>query len=140
MSTAAVPTQGTLIKIGNGATPEVFSTIPEIKGFTGPSGSASTIDVTTINSDKKEKKMGIADEGQMSLTLNYLPTNAQHIALREARNDRTETNFEIVFADDSPSTTWSFTGYVTGFSVTGSVDNVIEASVTIEITGSIIES
>lgn len=141
MSSAALEAQGTLIKIGNGATPtEVFSTIPEIKTFSGPGGSASIIDVTDLSSSGKEKRMGLADEGQLTFTMNYLPDNTYHDALRTARSTREATNFKLVFTDDSPNTTWSFSGFVTGFSISGSVDNVIEANVTIEITGSITES
>jgi len=140
MSSVALEAQGTLIKIGNGASPEVFSSIPEIKTFSGPGGSASIIDVTDLSSTGKEKRMGLADEGQLTFTMNYLPDNTQHDALRTARSTREATNFEIVFTDDSPTTTWAFSGFVTGFSISGSVDNVIEANVTIEITGQITES
>lgn len=141
MSSAALEAQGMLIKIGNGATPtEVFSTIPEIKTFSGPSGSAAVIDVTDLSSAAKEKRMGLADEGQLSFTINYIPDNAQHIALRAKRAARTETNFKMVFTDDSPSTTWSFSAFVTGFAVSGAVDNVVEANVTLEITGAITAS
>lgn len=140
MSSQALEAQGMELKIGDGASPEVFTAIPEIKTFSGPGGSATVIDVTDLSSQAKEKRMGLADEGQLSFTINYIPTNDEHAALREAREDRAETNFKLVFTDDSPSTTWSFSGFVTGFSVSGAVDGVVEANVTIEITGAISES
>jgi predicted secreted protein len=140
MSSAALEAQGMEVKIGNGASPEVFTAIPEIKTFSGPSGSAAVIDVTDLSSAAKEKRMGLADEGQLSFTINYIPSDTQHIALRAARAARTETNFKMVFTDDSPSTTWSFSAFVTGFAVSGAVDNVVEANVTLEITGAITES
>jgi predicted secreted protein len=129
-----------LIKIGNGASPEVFSTISEIKTFSGPTGSAAVIDVTDLSSTAKEKRMGLADEGQLSFTINYIPDNTQHTLLRTRRASRDETDFKMVFTDDSPSTTWSFSAFVTGFAVSGAVDNVVEANVTLEITGSITQS
>ncbi len=140
MSSKALEAQGTLLKIGNGATPEVFVKVPEIKTFSGPGGSASVIDVTDLSSTAKEKRMGLADEGQLSFTINYIPDDLQHKALRSARASRKVTNFKLIFTDDTPSTTWDFAGFITGFSVSGSVDNVVEANVTIEITGSIVES
>jgi len=140
MSSVALEAQGTLIKIGNGASPEVFSSIPEIKTFSGPGGSASIIDVTDLSSTGKEKRMGLADEGQLSFTINYIPDNTQHTLLRTRRASREETDFKMVFTDDSPSTTWSFSAFVTGFAVSGAVDNVVEANVTLEITGSITQS
>ena len=140
MSSNALEAQGMLIKIGNGASPEVFSTISEIKTFSGPTGSAAVIDVTDLSSTAKEKRMGLADEGQLSFTINYIPDNTQHTLLRTRRASREETNFKMVFTDDSPSTTWSFSAFVTGFAVSGAVDNVVEANVTLEITGSITQS
>ena len=140
MSSNALEAQGMLIKIGNGASPEVFSTISEIKTFSGPTGSAAVIDVTDLSSTAKEKRMGLADEGQLSFTINYIPDNTQHTLLRTRRASRDETDFKMVFTDDSPSTTWSFSAFVTGFAVSGAVDNVVEANVTLEITGSITQS
>ena len=140
MSSQALEAQGMELRIGDGASPEVFTAIPEIKTFSGPGGSATVIDVTDLSSPAKEKRMGLADEGQLSFTINYIPTNDEHAALRDARATRVETNFKLVFTDDSPSTTWSFGGFVTGFSVSGAVDGVVEANVTIEITGAIQES
>lgn len=140
MSSQALEAQGMELQIGDGASPEVFTAISEIKTFSGPGGSATVIDVTDLSSSAKEKRMGLADEGQLSFTINYIPTDDEHAALREARANRAETNFKLVFTDDSPSTTWSFSGFVTGFSVSGAVDGVVEANVTIEITGAISES
>ena len=140
MSSNALEAQGMLIKIGNGASPQVFSTISEIKTFSGPTGSAAVIDVTDLSSTAKEKRMGLADEGQLSFTINYIPDNTQHTLLRTRRASRVETDFKMVFTDDSPSTTWSFSAFVTGFAVSGAVDNVLEANVTLEITGSITQS
>ena len=140
MSSQALEAQGTVLKIGNGASPEVFTAISEIKNFTGPGGAAAVIDVTDLSSLAKEKRMGLADEGQLSLVLHYIPSDTQHAALRAARASRVETNFQIEFTDASPSTVWSFSGFVTNFSVSGSVDGVIEGNVTIEITGAIVEA
>jgi hypothetical protein len=140
MSSQALEAQGTVLKIGNGASPEVFTAISEIKNFTGPGGAAAVIDVTDLSSLAKEKRMGLADEGQLSFVLHYIPSDTQHAALRAARASRVETNFQIEFTDASPSTVWSFSGFVTNFSVSGSVDGVIEGNVTIEITGAITES
>lgn len=139
MSSQALEAQGTVLKIGNGASPETFATISEIKNFTGPGGSAAVIDVTDLSSLAKEKRMGLADEGQLSFVINYIPSDTEHAALRAARASRAETNFQILFTDTG-TTTWDFSGFVTNFSVSGSVDGVIEANVTIEITGAILES
>jgi predicted secreted protein len=138
MSSNAIESQGMLIQRGSGS-PLAYVTIPEIKSFTGPGGSASIIDVTDLQSAAKEKRMGLADEGQLQLTINYIPDDEVHMALRADRAARTETAFKIVFTDGS-DTEWTFSAFVTGFSVSGGVDGVIEAQVTLEITGAITEA
>lgn len=125
-----------VIRRRSGFSPDAFVAIPEIKSFSGPSGSASIIDVTDLDSEGKEKRMGLKDEGQLQFTINYLPTNTIHQGLRDDRSNRTLRDFQIEFTD-SGTTIWEFQGYVTGFSISGAVDGVVEAQVTVEISGSI---
>lgn len=139
MSANALEAQGLVIKRGDGAVTEAFTAIPEIKTFSGPGGSASVIDVSDLDSTGKEKRMGLKDEGQLQFTINYIPGNAVHAGLRTDRTNRTLRNFQMVFTDTT-ATTWTFSAYVLGFSVAGAVDGVVEATVTLEISGSITES
>ena len=143
MSSAALEAQGTTLEIGTGGTP-TYTVIAEIKSFSGPGGSAAVIDVTDLGSSAKEKRMGLHDEGQLSFTMNYIPDNTQHALLRTNRAGRVLTPFRLSFSDTSPISTtqekWTFNAYVVGFSLSGAVDGVIEANVTLEITGSITET
>ena len=139
MSSNAIESQGMTLKIGDAASPEVFTTIAEVKSFQGPGGQAQVIDVTDLSSTRREKRMGIPDEGQLSFEINYIPANTQHALLRTRRAARTLTNFQLVFTD-SPVTTWDFSAYVLSFQTSGGVDGVVSASVTLEITGEITES
>jgi predicted secreted protein len=140
MSSNAIEAQGTLLKVRTSISPITFTTIPEVKSFTGPGGSAAVIDVTDLSSTAKEKRMGLQDEGQLSFTMNYLPDNSTHDYLRAIRAARTINPFQLIFTDESPATTWAFNAFVTGFSVSGAVDGVVEANVTLEITGAITET
>ena len=140
MSSNAIEAQGITIARGTGTGPVTYTTIPEVKSFSGPGGSATVIDVTDLSSTAKEKRMGLADEGQLQLTINYIPDNTVHMALRGDRASRAKVPFRITFTDATPATTWSFDAFVTGFSVSGAVDGVVEAQVTLEITGAITEA
>jgi len=140
MSSQALVAQGTVLKIAAVASPHTYTEIPEIKSFTGPGGSAAVIDVTDLSSTGKEKRMGLKDEGQLSFDILYIPTDDQHMALRAARDSGEAAQFQLVFTDASPATTWEFSGFVTTFAISGGVDGVIEGKVTIEITGSIEEA
>ena len=139
MSSNALESQGLVIQISNEASPEVYTTIAEVSEVSGPGGSAAVIDVTDLSSTSKEKRMGLPDEGQITFTINYIPSNTQHALLRTVRAARTERSFRILFTD-SPQTQWDFNGFVTGFEMSNSVDDVTKANVTIEVTGSITES
>ncbi len=140
MSSNAIEAQGIKIQRGSGTSPYTYTDIPEVKSFSGPGGSAAVIDVTDLSSSAKEKRMGLSDEGQLQLTINYIPDNTVHQALRSDRAARSKVPFKITFTDATPATTWSFFAYVTGFSVSGAVDGVVEGQVTLEITGSITEA
>lgn len=136
MSSSALETQGVLIQRGDNASPNVWTTIPEIVSFDGPGGSASEIDVTDLSSTAKEFRMGLKDEGDFSFEMMYLPNNAEHSGLQDDRTNRTLRNF-LVTLTDSPQSTLHFTGYVRDFSVSGGVDDVLRANVTVRISGDV---
>lgn len=127
------------------ATPASFTLtgylpIGEITDFSGPGGSAAVIDTTSLDSTRKEKLMGLADEGQISFSLNFVPGNPGQVAFRAARASRAETNFALVFSDataTAPATTATFAGFALEFSVAGAVDDKVSASAVIEITGAV---
>jgi predicted secreted protein len=139
MSTSAILAQGTRFAVSADGSPPSFSNIPEIKTIGGPDGSAPTIDVTDLDSTAREYVLGLKDEGTFSLGINYIPANAVHAQLRSAWANRTLMQFRVTFTD-SGSTVWEFDGYVTGFAQNMSVDTVVEATVTIKITGAIYET
>jgi predicted secreted protein len=136
MSTNAIKAQGTLLKLGAGS-PLSYTTIPELSSFSGPGGNASVIDVTDLASSAKEKLAGMNDNGQLGFELNFIPGNAQHLALRTAKENGTICSFQLVFTD---GTIWTFSAIVTGFATSGAIDGAVKASVTLEITGDITES
>ena len=80
----AVKAQGTLLKIGDGGSPESFITVAEVRSFTGPGGSAAVIDTTNLSSTAKEKAMGLADEGELSLDMFWSGSDAGQTAIIRA--------------------------------------------------------
>lgn len=137
LSTSAHSAQGMTIHISSSVSPDSFVAIPDVVGIDGPSGSATIIDATDLDSTAREKVMGLMDEGQVTLNINYRPDQTAHELLRAQRAAKALCLFKITFTDSAPATTYTFSAYVTGFNVSGSVDNLVKASVTIEITGPI---
>ena len=135
----AIESQGTLIAVSDGGSPSSFTTVGNVVNITGPGGSASVIDVTNLSSTAKEKLMGLPDEGQITMELNYDPDNAQHQQIRNARKARTRLEFRITLTD-ATATILQFFGYVLGFQLRVAVDQAVKASLTVEIDGSVTEA
>jgi hypothetical protein len=68
------------------------------------------------------------------MNLNLDPDAATHILLRDARKNPQKCEFRVTLTDSTPSTL-TFFGYVLGFVVSGAVDDVVKAAITIEIDG-----
>lgn len=132
---SAIESQGIVLKYSSGS-PTTFATIGNVVGFSGPGGSASVIDISNLASVAKEKLMGLPDEGQFTLDLNFDPAITSHTGLRDLRTARTRTEFQITFTDSGAATA-TFFGYVLGFQINGAVDAAVKASVTIEIDGAV---
>lgn len=135
----AVSAFGTFIKIGDGASPEVFATIAEVMSINGPSLSLETIDVTTHSSGEPWRQFigGLLDAGEVSFDINFIPTSTTHsftAGLLKDMTDRTQRNFKLVFPDTG-GTSWVFTALVTSFECTEAIDDVIKAAVTLKLSG-----
>lgn len=136
MAANTVLAKGTLIEVES-ASAGVWSTIGEVLGFSGPGGSAKVIDVSNLASTRKEKRMGLPDEGQFSLDLNYYGSDTGQTRMYSLRNTSAQGNFRATLVDGS---IWTFAGFVLEFSISGSVDDVVKAKTTIEITGEVVKS
>lgn len=115
-------------------TPLSWIAVGEVIDFDGPGGSASVIDATHLGSTAREKRMGIPDEGQFTFSLNRVFDDVGQAACFAARAARAEKNFKVTYTDD---TVQSFAGFVLQFSTSGGVDDKVNGSVTIEITGAV---
>ena len=133
----AVAAYGTLLKIGDGGGPEVFTTLAEVKGIEGPTMETEVIDVTTHSSAAagafREKLATLIDAGEVTFDLNMVPGDTQHDALRTDQLNRTKRNFELWFPS-SGSADIEFEAVVTNFPLSFPVDGTIESSVTLTIT------
>lgn len=119
---------------GGTATPATFTTINEIKTFSGLDGQASEMDITDLNSVAKEFRLGLMDEGGFSFTMHRLPSDAGQAALLAARAAGTSRNFSVTLAAGSPSIA-TFTAFVKQLPLAGGVDQVNLSNSALRITG-----
>lgn len=133
----AVESQGVVVQVTDGGSPTEYQTVPNVTDFSGPGGQASVIDVSNLASTRREKLMGLPDEGQFTMTLNWDPDDTVHQLLRTLRDGRTRAEFKITLTDTTPAV-GTFYGYVLGVTLSGAVDAAIKAAVSIEIDGPIV--
>lgn len=138
MTTGALAAYGVLLKIGNGATSETFTTIAEVRDIEGPELELEAKEVTSHDSGGWREYIGtLLTGGEVSFELNFIPTNATQSyssGLIEDMVNRTKRNFQIIFSDTG-ATTWAFSALVTGFKPSAAVEDELLAEVTLQVTG-----
>ncbi len=117
---------------------EVFTTIAEITGFSGPQNTQELIDATHLESTDgfREYLPGLRDGGSITFSGNYLPTNANQLQLSTDLVDGTRRNYRVVWSD-AGQTTDEFGGYVVGFTPSAQLGDKLSFDGEIKITGAI---
>lgn len=133
---------GTLVKMGDGGSPETFTAIAELRGdISLPGMESDEIEVTThnnaVNGRAKEKIPGLIDPGTLEFEVNYIATDATHIALRQAMYSQTKKNFQLLSPTGDLTT---LSGYVLSMPRTYPVGDAINAQIKIMITGLPVEA
>jgi len=128
--------QGTKLQRGDGEAEETFEDIARVSNISGPSLSLDTEDVTDHSSINGWEEIipTILRSGEVSLDLNFVPTETTQTDLIVDMLARTLRNFRLVFPDQQ-STVWSFKAYVTGFESEEPSDGVLTATATLKVTG-----
>lgn len=130
-----IDTTGKTITAGTGtATPVTFTAIANIKDFSGFDGSASEIDVTNLSSTAKEFRLGLVDNGQFSINVDYADQDPGQQAAMAKRKSGALANFKMVLPN---ADTVTFAGYVKKFSAAGGVDAVAKSAIDIRISGAV---
>ena len=136
MSTIAIIANGSLLQIGDGASPEDFTTVPEVTKLSGPSIKFDLLDATSHDSEGffREFIPGLADGDNVAFDCNWRPSNEIHIELRTNSYARTLTNFKTVFPDDTDNTV-DYATYVQTISPKADIGTILMASGTLKVTG-----
>jgi hypothetical protein len=138
---AGYSSQGTLLKVGNGATPtEVFTTIAEVMDISGPEETLDTEETTSHSSpDNRKEYIGtLKDGGDISFDLNFTGDASQTV-LKDNYDDRGVHNYQIFmpYLPDDVEDTINFSGIVTSLGWDIPVAGVLRRNVTIKVTGEV---
>ena len=148
----AVPAIGTLLQIGNGASPEVFYSIANIGDISGPSTSAAVVDVTSHTSTSAPWRLKIPtllDPGEITLPLYIDPASGApatagnfwganftaglgRLFANRGNGPGVPYNVKIVYID---GTVDEFQAFVTKYSRKSPVAGVYTGDVTLTLTG-----
>ena len=121
---------------GGTATGVTWTKVNECKDISAGGASVNEIDVTDLDSTGKEFFPGLADNGDLSLEINYLPSDAGQAAIRAAFEGSEIKDYKIT----SPQgTTYTFEALVKNFPTIpkASVDGVQSGSISFKISGSV---
>ena len=154
MTTPTIPTQGcTLYLLDDVTTPmsPAVVRVAAVKGVTSIGGSASDIDISNLDSTRKEFAKGLQDGGSPSFDLIFDPNTAAHVLLHTLAAtgiDSTKSWF-FAFSDGTSAPTFDSTGllaptdrsgivfdaYVKQFQLDAAIDSVLMGKVQLKATG-----
>lgn len=134
-----LPSFGTLLKIGDGGSPESFTTIAEVLDIGGPDLNLDTEETTNHSSTGgwEEFVPTILRSGAVDFEVNFDPNDSTHsysTGLIADMISRTKRKFQLVFPT-TPTVIWAFTAIVTKFAPAEPVAGKLSASVSLKITG-----
>lgn len=132
--------KGTLVQIGDGGSPELFATIGQVRSITGPSTTATIVDVTTHSTagNWMEKLAVLLDPGNVEFPINFDSTDVTHAfatGLWDDFVDLQQHNYQVDLA--GAAGLLSFAAYVSSHAFDIPVDNVLSARIALAIDGAI---
>lgn len=133
MAATPILTQATTIAFNS-------QTIAGVQSITGiGSGSATEIDVTTLASTAKEFKMGLRDNGTVSITMIRNQDDLGQLELWNALGSQTGYT-TVVTLPTSTANIATFTAFVQSLSTDVNADGVVTGTATLRISGSVVWS
>lgn len=127
---------GSAFKIGNAASPEVFTAVAKVRNISGPSIAADAVDITNMDSPSgfKEFLKGMKDPGEITFELIATATGLDALEAEMAKT--TPTNYQVVYP--SPiSKTYAFKAFMTGMNHEAPTEDAIVVSCTYKIAGAL---
>lgn len=136
MSSSAISSFGVNLKLGDGATPETFTTIAEVGDVGGGAMTTDNEEVTNHDSPNGHKEYipTLTDTGAISFPINLIHANATHIELKTLARSKEVRNWQIV-DPDADATTFYGPAFVSSYEVTRNVAGVLQANIELQPTG-----
>lgn len=136
MAVSVTAAHGVVIKLGNGASPEVFTAIDGVhNGPNGPGFQPAMISARHHGSNDTFMKVSTVDKTPVTFDVYYDSGDTNHAALITAAKGGDKKNFEMTLTDTGAEK-YAFGAYVQA-SYTGQVDGFNIYSIQLSIDGAI---
>jgi predicted secreted protein len=134
MPTSATIGHGTLFKVGDGASPEVFTALLEQVEVPGFEVTMEMVDGTHMGSNSafREFISGMGDAGEITVVGNFIEDGDDLPAQFTAMTGRTKKNYQIVFPGGA---IFQCAGLVQGLSVQPPMDEKMTVNFNFKFTG-----
>jgi hypothetical protein len=130
----AIVANGSTFLRGDSGSPEVYTAVAEVSDIVPGAGTAPDIDVSHLLSTAREKRGGLPDFGEMSVTMNLLPGNTTQEAMEDEAGLNIVRHYRIMHPDQIKGR--QFTLILKTFGTTGYVvDGKIQAIATFAVSG-----
>ena len=133
--------KGTLLNIGDGAGPEVFTPVAELTSIGLPEFGTGTIDVTNFDSaDEEHVSDGIQAHGEVAIEGNWLPehaTQSETTGLLAKAIAGEPTNWTVVVSAGAGTKTFAFAAIPRFMPKVGGPKDALKFSGTLKVTGAI---
>lgn len=131
---AVLDAQGTTVTFNDGT---VAQTVGGVVSFSFGDGQATDIDISTLASTAKEYRQGLQDFGDCTLELKRDPSDTGQSAMETAKAAQATREVVITLPGGDVAT---FNAYVKSISSSGGVDDVVNGTATLKVTGAVVWS
>lgn len=141
MATAAKLGYGTLLKRGDGGSPEVFTTIAEVREISDFGAERELVEVTNHDSANgfREFILGLKDGSEFSVVANYIPSHSTQSpttgVIADFDNSATK-NYQLVFPTN-PTETAQAALLCMAWNIAPPIDDAMVLNLTFKVTGNI---
>ena len=134
-------TGGVVLKRGDGAEPEVFAVVPELKIAPSIGVNKDIIKVSNFDSIDNHEYIAayLGDGVEVTLEWNLLLDDVQQTAIRDDVNDGVNRNFELTVTNGTKVLTRTFTVTMMGWNDDFSFEDAHKLSAKGKITGAIVD-
>ncbi len=129
---------GSVLAVGDGASPEAFTNLGQVIDVNGPDSSNDEIETTNLDSTSREFIAALRDNGSVQFTLHLDTTSTQHTQLDTDGLNGTQRNYRLTLNDPnaSPAPYLQFNAFLSNLSISVGANETVQMSGTLRLTAS----